>query len=750
MVKKNLAPEIVSLIHHVELNQSGWSKKAITQVLKGVMWKMRRPRTLAELVNDFKNEVGVDISASTMERYLEQLASNREVQQLPGPNFKLSEATYSELSKSIDEVSVEEAMCRESFMRSCGVHCSELSADVVWDGFISAIQSAVRVSGANLYNLITNGQLEQDVDWLSDFVHTFDRRYKPGLQSVVREFFECEGVACRNKILRMMNAYFFAESTQLSSDTLRSLEQDGKTRKINVVLDTNFIFSVLGLHENPADDAVQSLLDLAKQSSNQLAVKLYVLPGTLDEAKKVLIDQERRVHGIRVSRMMANVVKSQPLPGIARKFLEAASQVQGLTAEAYFKPYIEGLRHILHEKGIDVLEVHPSVYSKSQQVIDDILNEQSREEKELPEHKRKGYETLQHDIILWHTVNGRRSLTVDSPLNADYWAVTVDWRLIAFDRQKRYDNEINVPVVLHPSNLIQLIQFWVPRSRQLDEGLINSISLPVYFQAFDSEDEAVTIKVLGAISRYENVDDLPEKSIKVILTSQALRSKIRDSDASNDTVFELIRDELLTFHQNTVEKLGAVEEKVRLTEVELKLEREQRFKVEEAANEANKQAEDERRASSQELVSLKEKLEDSRKKEREQESLFKQEQLSAQTASTALYRQRFIFGGTVACGLVFYTTYPATFYLLTEKLVKPFDANLATYVGFGVAFCAALLFLKLITVLVAHRRELSDWAPFKLSKMVSHLGWGVFVLLGGSVLQSGFWDWFKVAFALPL
>jgi VIT1/CCC1 family predicted Fe2+/Mn2+ transporter len=72
----------------------------------------------------------------------------------------------------------------------------------------------------------------------------------------------------------------------------------------------------------------------------------------------------------------------------------------------------------------------------------------------------------------------------------------------------------------------QLLQFWVPRSAEFDAALVASMRLPFFFSSFDSEAERVTVKILGTLGRFENVDQLPEPTITAVLASQALRQRM--------------------------------------------------------------------------------------------------------------------------------------------------------------------------------------------------------------------------------
>ena len=445
------------------------------------------------------------------------------------------------------------------------------------------------MTGANLFHLLADGDLEREVDWVNGFLARFGAEEHDSLHRVLSAFFAPGNHACRSQVLRLMTAHFFAEASQLRPETLAVIEGKRAKRSIKVVLDTNFIFSVLQLHDNPGDDSALSLVDIAQRTGRNLEIKLYVLPGTLEEAQRTLSYQMDLVDRIRTTAAMSRAAVRQPLPSIAKKFFDAASRSPGLSAKAFFQPYIDDLRTILRGKGIDVLEAHPSVYNQRQDVVDDVVEEIRREEEEVPESKRKGYETHLHDAVLWHAVKDRRSELADSPFDVEYWAVSIDWRLIAFDRRKRFANASKLPVVLHPSNLVQLVQFWVPRTQELEDSLVDSLRLPLFFQSFDPEDERATVQVLQALSRYENVGDLNEETVSSILTNRALRGRLKDADASNDEAFALVKEELLTEHRAALTSLQQTKGRLNSTVASLEAERKGREESESALQAATMQ-----------------------------------------------------------------------------------------------------------------------------------------------------------------
>src|SRR5690606_6537131 len=93
----------------------------------------------------------------------------------------------------------------------------------------------------------------------------------------------------RNFILRKINAYFCLEAGNLNTESLDRLTSlTKKNINFTLYLDTNFLFSILGLHENPSNEAAISLKKLIDNIQNKINVKLYVLPPTIKEASKVL------------------------------------------------------------------------------------------------------------------------------------------------------------------------------------------------------------------------------------------------------------------------------------------------------------------------------------------------------------------------------------------------------------------------------------------------------------------------------
>ena len=178
-----------------------------------------------------------------------------------------------------------------------------------------------------------------------------------------------------------------------------------------------------------------------------------------------------------------------------------------------------------------------------QDVVDDILAQQTREKSKGD--RAKSYGAIHHDVVLWHCVDDRRGAGSQGPLDATYWLVTLDFQLLGFDSFKHRGRASYVPVCIHPTVMVQLLQLWLPRDVNVDGAILNSLRsmLP---HRFDTNAEEVTVKILASLSRYENADDLGEATVAEILMNQALRQRMRgeeDIDRQTKLVREVIIEE---------------------------------------------------------------------------------------------------------------------------------------------------------------------------------------------------------------
>lgn len=192
-------------------------------------------------------------------------------------------------------------------------------------------------------------------------------------------------------------------------------------------------------------------------------------------------------------------------------------------------------------------------YSMRQDIIDDIMVQLEYERKRFGERARS-YDQLRHDVVLWHFVSERRPARVESPVEATCWIVTVDYHYLGFDEFKRRQSNGAIPLCLHPTSLIQILQFWLPRTQEFEEAILDSLRLPLLFQEFGDSSEKVTVTILETLARFENVAQMPKEVVGSILVNRALRQGLA-LEPDRQKQVELIRDAIIEQNQKAHEQL---------------------------------------------------------------------------------------------------------------------------------------------------------------------------------------------------
>jgi hypothetical protein len=513
-------------------------------------------------------------TSEQVRRSIERLRSGKHLVEVALGRFAASEtARQDALQKRQAAEQIERAACLE-WEAVTKEHASELAAQLTWRWFYTKVlEPLVRTQGVRIYELLTSKTAAEDSsNRLLEFLDDLPPASRSPARRCVEQYLSSSDGSVRQYILRELHAHLLSLAAGLPSGSLEAF-QGGTGRKVELklLLDTNFLFSLLGLHENPANDAAADLVELLQAVKSHVNATLYVTPLTVDEAKRTLSAYETKLGDMQMTPKLG-VVASEldgSLSGIAVKFFEAAKDAKKrLSVSDYLGPYLRDLLTVLRSRGIELYNENMDGLSTSQPVVDDILAQQAFGGSPRAQTSQK-YEVLRHDVTLWHLVLKRRPARLDAPLDAVYWIATVDYRLIGFDLHKRRNRSTDIPVCLHPAALVQMLQLWLPRNPKLDAALFESLraSLP---NAFDSESEEMSIRILRALSRYEDVDDLPEETLTAILVNQALHVRMK-SETEVDRQAALLRDEIV--QAAAVARSELAQERARASELAKELER---------------------------------------------------------------------------------------------------------------------------------------------------------------------------------
>jgi hypothetical protein len=557
---QKLAPEIVSLVHHIELNKAGWWDLAVQRLILTVFWikKDLISLTPSAVKVALENDFNIKLDESIIQKQINTLEASGQILSLPDGHFKPSEHTIRNCEKEILEAEELETLVKKKFQELLAQHCPGLDHIQAWTKFSeNFLLPLVKELGANTYRLISGADVKVEFPQLKYFSDCFDASETVGLQNFVRSFLDPADSKIRRYILRTMNACFVVQASGLNEKTIEKLTRSAEPPSMVLFFDTNVLFSLLGLHENPADEGSLALLSLVQQLSKSFPIKLRVLPLTLDEMKMAITASQEAVISLRVSSELLDTAFQAGITGITGKYLRlSASRSSSVSPAEYYQPYLKNLLTILRGHGVDLFSQELTGYKKDQAVIDDLMTQLEFEKNHFGD-KAKNYERLEHDMILWHFVKRKRPIRAESPLDAEYWIVTVDYRLLAFDSFKQRQIHSDVPLCLHPTTLVQLLQFWVPQSPALEEAILSTMRLPTVFTLLDSDTERISLRILNALSTFENIGNLPKETAIRILLNDALRQKMKlEEDISRQV--ELVREALIEENKKTEQRLAEI------------------------------------------------------------------------------------------------------------------------------------------------------------------------------------------------
>ncbi|MES2798486.1 MAG: hypothetical protein V4638_00590 [Bacteroidota bacterium] len=564
---KTLPKEIASLIHHITLNEQGWWDKTIQRLIISALGSVdSKQLTIEKIINFVKDNYDTHVDNEKVKKQIEKLCSSKALVKINSDTYLLSENELNSFNNDISRYEETELKVQFEFHEIIKKECNQQEQEIItWELFNNELLIPILYEfGAKTYELITGQGIKLESNHrFKKFLSKFPSERHVIIKDAIIEFLNPQNPLVRGLILRKLNAYFFLEAIKLPTTAIDKINlASTKQVTFKVFVDTNFLFSFLGLHENPSNEAAKTLLDTIERISSKVKIKLYITPLTIDETKKVIINEERKLKNLRPTQILSNVAVNHISNGFAKKYFEEClKNNQTIKASDYFEPYLNNLIKVLKEKGVEIYNDNKfENYTTDQRVVDDIIDQQKLEETQYKNkpHLQKSYEKLEHDFVLWHFVNDLRPSYVESADEAVAFITTVDFRFINFDNHKRKKKRLKIPVCIHPTNLIQILQLWIPRDEEFDIAVLSNLRFPFLFTEFDADTELTTIRIIEQLSRYENVNDLKEDTVTSILFNQALRQKIQTND-------DKIKDQVLV-------KDAIIEEiKVNKTLVEVKI-----------------------------------------------------------------------------------------------------------------------------------------------------------------------------------
>lgn len=580
-MNKILSSEIISLVHHVKLNESGWWEKSIQNIIISTFGVNKNlPQSESDIFKNLKSELNGSFDKNRISTQIENLKSKKQIISAFDDLFILSDEVYSEFQASFVKQKEIEFEAEKRFNEICYKFYPETSAKKLWDDLNQfLIIPLIREIGAKTYELIS-GKDTISIEQYGQF-QKFVNRYngnKSLVHALLLNYFDFKNINVKNYILHQLNAYFFIESANLNTSAVEEIYALSKSQvNLKIFVDTNFLLTLLDLHDNPSNEAAFSLIELINEIKNKVKVKFYVLPVTIFEFQNLIKRFKDYLKRTKPSLNQAIAAENTDnFSGIIKRYFQKCHEKQTmLNIDDYFDPYLDNFTVNIRKKGLEIQQDNMQNYSTDQRVVDDLLEQVeyrferndkadrykglSNEEKEI--NKKKIYDKFNHDCQLWHYVKDKRPTYIDSPKDVKNWILTLDFSFLEYDKFKQY-NDVNtkISVCLHPNEFISMLQFWIPRTEKFENAILGNFRLPFLFREIDGDSEKISMEILRAMSQYEDSEKFNSELVTEILTNKALRQKIKVSNTIEENA-ELIKEELFKKYEIAKKLLSEETEK---------------------------------------------------------------------------------------------------------------------------------------------------------------------------------------------
>lgn len=491
-----------------------------------------------EIDEALRTYFGVELDAKDLNTAIARLTQLGSLIRQPGTDsFALSPAARAEQLQRVTAASEIEERVKQQWLdsiRSDSPDLTEEFAAELWaclKAYLTRLfcrhgaQTALVLSGQRL----ADAELDKSVaELLTNAVAEECKTVNPDFaRKAVKAFMREQTSERASYIAQLLDNTFSFYSLFTDEATQEYLKK--ALPRITVFLDTNFLFGVLNLHNNPQNEVSVELVSLVREQ--KLPFDLYYHEDSLVEMRETISRTQKRLMRNKwppgLSRA-ALQTRALELSGLEIKFHEANAQHQ-VEPDAFFLKY----RHVEKLLNGQGFKIYRRPDKKDVEKLDDRTLELVSQYKQfledtLPPHWQKPFNAIKHDIIVWCAAKSLRK-TGASGLDVGALLLSADQRLFAYDWGV-LSNGSNLGVVVLPSQLLQLLRPFVPRTADFDKKFAEVFALPE-FRLGRSDFSQVTRRVLSFLA---SVKDITEETALAILADEILIGRLKNVEADED------------------------------------------------------------------------------------------------------------------------------------------------------------------------------------------------------------------------
>lgn len=364
----------------------------------------------------------------------------------------------------------------------------EIEIKKLWEIFRTFIYDCYLTHGKNAIDSLTKGESENDENVKSLVNKYLKETENKKLKKILAKYIKIYPEIIDSNILEYLRA--LANKTEsfyslgLSQKEYKKLYDDLKFDWI-VFVDTNFIYSILDLHNNPEKQSAKFLLELG----TELGIKFKYTSKTFDELNTRKNDFEKYLEKDLKPSQISALLKSGKLDDFAESYYEKLLEDRVNTPHpseiiVHSQNSMKEKKLVLYNSKFDAVTKNEDYLLDQESAFNSYLKiiDEARQSKGLNIKGPKDAVQVQHDIFLREVILHLRSNDVTSISSAKYFGVTLDKTLIKFDlnQLKRNRTSVIIPTFFKPSILLKKLLRQAPLKTKENylRAFISTISTP--------------------------------------------------------------------------------------------------------------------------------------------------------------------------------------------------------------------------------------------------------------------------------
>ncbi|MEA5259800.1 hypothetical protein VB264_18530 [Arcicella aquatica] len=541
----------------------------ITHTLTNICEK--NPKNEVDVENKIKEIYGISIRNSVITSNIDKLLDKKEIiRDRNSSEYFVTPEISIKLKKRLDDANNLENNVRLEWFQEIKKFINDISdegLEKLWDLLKLYLSNVFEQHGMQTLNFLNpNIRInEDDQKSLVVIVESILRENgnpftKEILSSSINQFIINANEIRASYISQLADATFTSFALTSDAETVNFLNK--RYNKLDLFLDTNFIFGILDLHKNSEDASAREILEEVKK--NRLPFKLTYHPETLAEFKRAFDARALYIRATKWTRESSRVAII--VDGLSP--LEELFHKQNIENEIDPAIFLEKYDHVdLILKDLGLIEYIPRKSTDNELVdIECDIEAYQKFYDEVKNRKPKSFSGFKHDVIALTEVralNPKKTKFLES--NAFF--ISSDFILAKFERT-HYKRSWEINYVVSPSVFLQLIRPFIENDYSANKRFIDTFSIPE-FRSFEIDYSTTRSKALQIIN--DNYHATSFETKVNILRDQVLLDKLNRVNDDYEKQNAIIESYIAIENQFLAKKNEEVKQNIKSVIIEKEL-----------------------------------------------------------------------------------------------------------------------------------------------------------------------------------